>query len=217
LFARMIRPLVNLSVTLALATGGSACGWLEPPVERGQVLFQDNFSRPTSGWDRYQDDIYVSDYSEGSYRIAVFTPNTEVWARPHLELSDVRIDVIASKVDGPDDNVFGVICRYQNTDNFYFFLISSDGYSGIGAYKDGVETLLSSDTMLPAQSIRQGPATNFIRAECVGQQLALYINSVLVAQTQDDEWPSGDVGLIAGTYAHPNVDIRFTNFSVLKP
>jgi hypothetical protein len=213
-----IRTYVSLillaSVMLILC---QACNLLEPPVESGSVLFQDDFSRNASGWDRYSDDTYVTDYESGGYRIAIFTPETNVWARPHLNFDDTMVQVMATKLDGPDDNVFGVLCRYQDAKNFYFFLISSDGYCGIGIYQDGGEILLSSDAMLPSEAINQGEDTNHIRADCVGEELSLYINGALAAQAIASDWARGDVGLIAGTYDKPGTDLLFENFSVLLP
>ncbi|UCF60230.1 MAG: hypothetical protein JSV37_10735 [Anaerolineaceae bacterium] len=194
-----------------------ACNLLEPPIDSGSVLFQDDFSRTASGWDRYSDDTYLTDYQNGGYRIAIFTPDTNVWARPHLDLGDTVIQVLTTKLDGPDDNVFGVLCRYQDARNFYFFLISSDGYCTIGIYQDGSEILLSSDAMLPFEAINQGEDTNHIRADCVGEELSLYINGALAAQARASDWAQGDVGLIAGTYDKPGTDILFENFSVLLP
>lgn len=211
-----LRPSLLLK-TLVLLVVCQSCTWLEPPVETGAVLFQDDFSRVASGWDRYIDDTYVTDYADGAYRIGIFTPETSAWARPHLEFSDVRIQVSATKADGSDNNVFGVLCRYQDAQNFYFFLISSDGYSGIGVYRDGVETLMSDDSMLPSEAILQGSTTNNIQAECIGDVLTLYINGVQEVQVQTTEWSQGDVGLIAGTYTQPGTEILFERFSVIKP
>jgi hypothetical protein len=203
-----------VSALLALC---QACNLLEPPVESGSVLFQDDFSRTASGWDRYSDDTYHTDYKDGGYRIAVFTTETNVWTRPHLDFGDTLVQVMATKLNGPDDNVFGVLCRYQDARNFYFFLMSSDGYYGIGIYLDGEEILLSDEAMLPSELINQGEATNHIRADCVGEELSLYINGALVAQAIATDWTRGDVGLIAGTYDKPGTDILFESFSVLLP
>ena len=208
-------PLILLAS--AIATLCQACDLLEPPVESGSVVYQDDFSRTASGWDRYSDDTYLTDYERGGYRITIFTSETNVWARPHLEFGDTLVQVLATKLNGPDDNVFGVLCRYQDALNFYFFLMSSDGYYGIGIYQDGEEILLSNDAMLPSDVINQGEATNHIRADCVGEELSLYINGVLVAQASATDWTRGDVGLIAGTYEIPGTDILFENFSVLLP
>lgn len=206
-----------LLASCVLVSLAQACGWLEPRVESGSVLFQDDFSRPTSGWDRYRDAVYEADYMGDAYRIAVFASETEVWARPRLNISNVRIEVIATKVSGSNDNLFGVICRYQDAGNFYFFVISSDGYAGIGIHKNGAESLLSFDTMQPAQAVKRGDASNLIRAACIDKELSLHVNDTLVARVQAEDWTEGDVGLIVGTYAQPEVEIEFDNFSVQKP
>jgi len=183
----------------------------------GDVVFQDDFSRPVSGWDRYYDATYSSDYHEGGYRIHVLEPNTDAWAIPHLDLADVQIEVDATKLGGPEDNIYGVVCRYKDARNFYFFLVSSDGYSGIGVYKDGRRRLLTDESLLPSEAVNRGDIPNHIRADCNGYQLRLFVNGILVAETQAAEFPSGDVGLIAGSYGQPGTEILFDNFSVLKP
>ena len=195
-----------------------ACSWFMPEAESGAILYQDDFSRPESGWDRYHDDVYSADYELGTYHVRLFAADTEVWARPHLDLPNVRIEVIATKLTGPDDNVYGIVCRYQDADNFYFFIISSDGYAGIGVHKNGESVLLGEDTMQPAAVIQTGNTSNLIRAVCDGEKLRLHVNGVLVTSTEETEdWLEGDVGLIVGTFAEPEVEIEFDNFSVTKP
>ena len=118
---------INLiAILLFVSLLVAACSVTADP---GEVVFQDDFSRPVSGWDRYNDPTYSSDYYEGGYRIHVLEPNTDAWASPRLDLADVQIEVDATKLGGPDDNVFGVLCRYKDSRNFYFFLVSSDGYT----------------------------------------------------------------------------------------
>lgn len=182
------------------------------------VLFQDNFSNPASGWDRVNVKDGITDYTaEGAYRILVNLPNTDVWSNPGLTFTDVRIEVDATKVGGPDDNDFGVQCRYQDDNNFYFFLISSDGYYAIGKVKDGEQILLSGESMDYSDAVLQGMATNHIRADCVGAHLALYVNGVTLAAVEDGDLTQGDVGLMAGTFDQPGTDILFDNFTVLQP
>jgi hypothetical protein len=186
-------------------------------ADPGEVVFQDDFSRAVSGWDRYYDATHSSDYHEEAYRIHVLESNTDAWAVPHLDLDDVQIEVDATKLGGPDDNVYGVLCRYKDARNFYFFLVSSDGYSGIGVYKDGRRRLLTDESLLPSEAVNRGEVLNHIRADCNGYLLRLFVNGHLVAETQAAEFSSGDVGLIAGTYGQPGAEILFDNFSVLQP
>lgn len=213
----LIRGIAIALLTMGFLASLAACGMFGLPTEPGAILFQDAYSDPNSGWDRYEDSTYVSDYFDGRYIIGVFAPDTDAWANPGLEFGDVRIDVEARKDAGPDDNAYGVLCRYQDLRNFYFFLISSDGYTGIGISKEGRRKLISGDTMLPSDSVVRGEAINIIRAECEGYDLRLLVNGDLVVEAQASEWTRGDVGLIAGTYASPGVVVSFDNFSVRNP
>jgi hypothetical protein len=192
----------------------------EGETDSGQpsnVLFQDDFSDPSSGWDRVNEEEGITDYMDGAYRIFVNTRNTDVWSNPRLNFDDTQIEVDAKKVGGDDNNDFGVICRYKDTNNFYFFLISSDGYYGIGKILDGEQLLIGDEQMQPNEDINQGNATNKLRADCVGNKLSIHVNGVLLAEHQDDSFTSGDVGLVAGSFNNPGTDIHFDNFIVRKP
>ncbi len=195
----------------------AACALWHLPKESGAILFQDDFSSSNSGWDHNQNEVYFSGYHDGTYRITISQPNMEVWALPGLEFSDVAIDVSITKDDGPDNNIFGVLCRYQNPGNFYFFIVSSDGYSGIGYYHDGQREMLSGQPLLPSDAVIQGTATNTLHIECVGERLTLFANGQIIHEVQSALLRSGDVGLFAGTYDQAGTDIRFDNFSVSNP
>jgi pectate lyase len=203
-------------------TGG---GIVPQPTQGGsnsalQVLFQDDFSNVNSGWDRSHNEYGSTDYENGGYRINVIQVNAFFFANPYKTFqNDVHIEVDATKIAGPDDNAFGVQCRYQDVDNYYFFYISSDGYTGIGIDNAGTKTIISSsDGNLASDSnIIQGAATNHIRADCIGTSLTLYVNGTQIAQATDSTFTGGDVGLIAKTFTVAGTDILFKNFVVLKP
>lgn len=183
----------------------------------GGVLFQDDFSDTSSGWDRVNLPDGVTDYANGVYRIRVNATNTERWAKPGLSFTDVRIEVDATKIAGDDDNIFGTICRYQDNENFYFFIVSSDGYYGIGKFKNDQLLLIGVDSMPPSEHINQGNTTNHLRSDCVGSTLTMYANGEKLAEFHDSDFSYGDVGLVAGALATPGTDIHFDNFMVLKP
>ena len=185
-----------------------------------KVLFQDNFGDPNSGWDQTTGADGTTDYQNGGYRINVLTPNVSLWANPSKDFqNDVSVEVDAAKTAGPDDNAFGVICRYQDTENYYKFYITSDGYTGISKEENGDSTVISSPDgkIQPVDGINQGVATNHIRADCVGSILTLFANGTQVATATDTAFTGGDVGLIARTYDTAGTDILFTNFVVSKP
>ncbi|MFN8411617.1 MAG: hypothetical protein U0Z26_04445 [Anaerolineales bacterium] len=209
--------LILITCTLACAYTPTATGTVqESAIPSGTVLFQDDFAQPTTGWDRLQASEGIMDYDSGGYRILVNSLQTNFWSTPHQNLTDVRIEVDTGKIAGPDENRIGLICRFTG-DDYYFFLISSDGYYGMGVYKGGQALLLGQSEMQASSNINKGLAINHLRADCVGNTLTFYVNGFQLAQVQDSTLTKGDLGLLAGTFATPGVDVVFDNFVVLKP
>ncbi len=190
-----------------------------PGLTRGtalpvDVLFQDDFANPQSGWKRVNDPAGSSDYAGGRYRITVNSASSEIWANPGLSFTDAAVEVDATQAGGPDNNLFGVVCRYADPEHFYFFALSSDGYYGIGKMNDGRMELIDMQAFEPSEAILRGKQTNHIRAECAGEALRLYANGQKLAEVQDADYARGDAGLIAGTLEKPGTDILFDNFAV---
>jgi hypothetical protein len=121
----------------------------------GALLFEDDFSDVGSGWDRVDNGEGGTDYFGGTYRIWADKPSVDYWGNPGRVLQDVWISVAASKAAGPDDNDFGVICRYRDTENFYALLISSDGFYGIQKFEGGEMTWIGQDQMLSSPLIHR--------------------------------------------------------------
>ncbi len=212
---------VLLFASLACSFGGNLLPNGQGGNSNSNVLFRDDFSNTSSGWDSRNDADGITDYYNNSYRIMVNKTQFDFWANPGLTTlpSDVSTEVDATKNGGPDNNDFGILCRYQDTSNFYELLASSDGYVGIVLVKDGNPTTISSSdhNLQPSDTVKQGTATNHLRADCVGDALTLYVNGQKAASAQDSSFSNGDVGLIAGTFDTAGADILFDNFVVSKP
>ena len=211
-FAVFLVPLLVLTLACS-ALGGPEISAPGDP----SALFSDDFSDPDSGWDRVQADEGVTDYDNGRYRIFVDQSQHDYWANPGLSFTDVQVEADATKIGGPDDNDFGLVCRYQDNENFYAFLISSDGYYSIMKYSGGSSETLGADAMLSTDAVIQGDSTNHLRADCIGDSLTLYANGERLHAVTDSAFSSGDVGLIAGTFDEPGADIAFDDFVVLQP
>ena len=129
----------------------------------------------------------------------------------------MRIEVEATKVNGPDDNSFGIICRYQDVGNFYRFIATSDGYAGIILVQDNNMINLSGENLTPITIALPGNATNKLRVDCIGDILSLFVNGEEVLSVQDPTFSNGDVGLFAGTFDIIGTEILFDNFIVTSP
>ncbi|MBW8010917.1 MAG: hypothetical protein FVQ83_06710 [Chloroflexi bacterium] len=197
---------------------------LEPATQTEEVtpestsLFEDDFSNQNSGWPVTNDASGFNGYNQGNYRIFVTQPNLVLWATPGQNFTNVSIEVQTTKLGGDDDNQFGVICRHTDLNNLYAIMISSDGYYGFFKKINNSDlTLIGSEQMNISDAINQGDAANQLRVDCIGIDLALYVNDTLVDQVQDSDLTSGDIGLIAGTFDIPGTDIQFDNFVVTNP
>ena len=185
-------------------------------VPSGTMLFKDDFSSPASGWDHTKYAEGVMDYDGGGYRILVNALQANFWSTPHRDFSDVRIEVDAGKLAGPDENRIGLICRSDGK-AYYFFIMSSDGYYGLGIFTNGQAALLGQTEMQSSDKINTGTAVNHLRADCNGDDLVFYINGSQLADVHDQTLQHGDVGLLAGSFNQPGVDVVFDNFVVIKP
>jgi hypothetical protein len=206
----LIVCLVILSLMLA------SCELISP-APSGSVLFQDDFSSTSSGWSQSEDSTGIAQYVQGAFRLAISKTQAGKVSTPGLTFSNVRLETDTIPLGGPQNNNFGLVCRYQDDQNFYFFTISSDRYFGIGKYKDGKLTLLGNGQMQTSDAIHEGNSPNHLRFDCVGDRLTGYSNGVELLKTQDSDIEAGDIGIIAGTLNEPGVDILFDHFTVFQP
>ena len=186
-------------------------------IPSGAVLYNETFLDPESGWRTSNSNgSYVIYQAEGLH-FFVDQPNLDLWSSPGLKFQDVRIEAEAIKIDGPDNNAYGILCRFQDEKNFYAFVISSDGYAGIYKVVDGDYTLLNHQSMELSSVIRQGEAINYLSASCESDQLNFTVNRELLFEVEDEQFQSGDIGLMAGSFDDPQVNIFFDNLTVFKP
>lgn len=218
------KSVLILSLALVLVFTLTACsltqflptGLIDNGSTDSNVLFEDDFSKTSSGWDKWSGDSGSTDYVDGTYQIMVNDPQYDLWANPGENFTDVSVEVDAVMVGGPEDNDFGILCRYVDVENYYFGIVSSDGYFAIGTLIDGDQQIFS-ENMQQSDAINTGYESNRIRFDCVGNTLSLYANGTLLEQQTDSSFSSGDVGLMAGTFDTAGTQIAFDNFVVTKP
>jgi serine/threonine protein kinase len=185
---------------------------LSDTIDTGTLF--DDFSNPDSGWWVYQGNEGLMGYQAGSFQIKVDIPDWYLINSPGYITNDATIEVEAYKSSGPDNNLFGIICRYQDSQNFYFFVIGSSGYYGIGKVLGGEPLLITNEGNTYSSAINQGRTSNLLRADCIENTLTLYANNTRLVEVEDFEYTTGAVGLFVGTFDIYGVNILFDNFKV---
>lgn len=195
----------------------------EATCDEGGALFFDSFDgQQDCGWQTYNQRGAIAELEPdaGVLQMTTSQPGEIWWTNPGRDFNDVIITTQATQISGPDDNAYGVICRYQDEANFYIFLISGDGYYAIGKYQTGspqIIYLTEGGEYVFSDVINQGAATNQIRATCQGNQLSLAVNGIPLATVSDPTFVRGDVGTAISTLQPGTSVIQFDDFQVLAP
>jgi len=200
-------------MSVALVALPVACG--------GQVgaslPWSDDFSDSASGWLAESDASAEVGYHNSVMRILIRMPNSLAWASAEREFSNFRLAVEATQVAGPDDNEYGVLIRMKDPDHFYRFSISGDGYYLVSKYNGEMWETLSGDDWLFSDAIHLGTATNLLEVVCQGGTMTLFVNGIQLVEVNDTSYSRGDVGLYAGSFFEPGVEIHFDNVRVEAP
>jgi len=208
---------LGMMVLAACSMGGSGVD----ECTDGGALFQDDFSgEKECGWSLYNRGGAVVEIEDGVMRMSTSQPGQVWWTNPGQSFDDVIVSTDVRQVSGPNDNAYGTICRYQNEENFYVFLISGDGYYTIGKYTSdspAITYLTENGEYQFSDVINQGNATNQIRSSCIGQELSLAVNGITLATVTDPTFVIGDVGLAVSTLELGTAVVEFTDFRVVAP
>ncbi len=205
---------------LTLCLGLSACQ--RETIASGTVLLQDDFSDNTQQWNTQIAPDSETRLAQGVFEIEVLGSQLNVWSSPTKQtFSAVKIEVTASSPSGVLENGFGVICGLQDADHFFFFLISSDGYYGVGQRKDGETTYLhdSSGDMSPSAHILPAPQANHLQATCNGTQLTFLVNGQNLADIKltEGQVPQGEIALLAKSLFEGGFTAQFDNLKITQP
>jgi hypothetical protein len=219
------------------------------PVEVGKVAYAATFDDFTDDWELYQGRL-TSQIQDSTLQLEADETSKKHFSVSKQYWDNFDFSVQTSPRDGPLNNGYGVIFRLQNKgnaspddDDFYLFLISSDGYYQITRSLNGQQKELS--TWIPSPYVTQGlNVTNNLRVVAVGDRFHFYINSQpvqlclpnnlegvstfderrggcidgqMVDELTDASIPSGQLGVVIQTLDEPGVLVSFDNVVVLGP
>jgi len=186
------------------------------PTPSGPAVWvQDDFSDPASGWGTGGDADGLLEYQAGQYVVKVNQASLLVWGTHRTkDIAGVHIAVEASSIGEAADPAFGVICHYQDDQNFYYLGIGVDGYYAIAKYEADELTILTDEegNWIQSDQIEPNAETYQIEADCGGGRLTLYIDGEPIASVEDQAFHSGKVGLFARSFEDADVEVRFDNF-----
>jgi len=183
------------------------------------ILFQDDFSNPTSGWMVTKTDYAEFGYLDGEYRILLNKADFNTYSLlPKQTFDNCSVEADVRLAAGPSNGVFGIICRAeanaQAVHTAYVFAIRADGFYAIlkrtsPSFWDAIAYGKES------KAIKPGNAVNHLRADCSGDTLTFYVNGEKLLEKTDAAFKAGGVGFAVTTQPKSEtLDVRFDNFVV---
>lgn len=216
-FINALRPIkLALPMIEAAQRGEVAISSSDDPVDAdipqgGTTLFADDFSDTSSGWDNETWESGSTLYAGGEYRIEVIPDGLIVWSNAGRNFSDVVISVEARVIAPVGDGGLGVICRYQDYENFYSMEVYENGFYAIYKQQDAETIELSAG--LHNEGLVSS-STSEVRAACVGDTLTLAVDGIVLAEAQDTAFTRGDIGLAGITFNVGGIIVGFDNLLV---
>lgn len=158
-----------------------------------ESLLEDDFAAGDA-WRSYAADDLFLGVQDGAYKID-FVGRKFVWTQGEAPFTDVVMEADLRQVSDYDHNAYGLACRLDpaNSGRGYYFLISGDGFTSI-RWSDG-RSLQAIVEARPSQHIKLGKGNNRVRAVCIGDYLALWVNDEFAAEARDRRASQGLVGM----------------------
>lgn len=102
--------------------------------------------------------------------------------------------------------------RNINNGDGYLFLVAGGGrFAIMRSLGRGLTPLVN---WTESSAINAGAAQNRIRAVCMGNYLALYVNGQFLADVSDDTYTDGQVALLAAAAGRTGVQVSYDNLTV---
>ncbi len=219
------------------------------PVETGKIAYAATFDDFIGDWNLYEGRLKAA-IENSALSLAADDTNKKPFSVAKQHWGDFDFSVQASPADGPLNNGYGIIYRLQNKgntspddDDFYLFLVSSDGYYQVTRSLNGVQKELSN--WIPSPLVNQGiGVTNTVRVVAVGDRFQFYINDQpvqvcipdnpdgistynefnggciegqMLDVLVDSSIPGGQIGVVIQTLDEPGVVVNFDNITVVGP
>lgn len=175
------------------ASGGYAAG-----SGSGKVLFQDDFSNNYNDWAEQDDGTVYLKVQYGLYYVRDENSMRKTWKSIDInQYEDFRIEALIQKVDGLNNNSYGIFWGGDDNNNYYLFSVSGDGHFLHAAYSGGSWEYIVNWTK--SEAINKYNATNKLAVQKSGNQLQLFINDTYVTQAPFRSFYGDFVGFAAAS------------------
>jgi hypothetical protein len=197
---------------------------LSTSAPQASRTYTEDFSTTNGAWPEVTTDNYEVGYSNmQNYSISLLQPNRLAYVVPphHLQEPFMNVIVSVNVRPGLQDGAFGILCGFQDANNFYAVKVSGTQYS-IYKVVQGKTTFLTDPQWKPTDNIQKLDNNGYINllVNCMGSSIGVQINNFGQKVVMDDanSFPTGDVAIFAASGTTKGYDsyntIFFDDFSL---
>ncbi len=181
------------------------------PTPQGQLLF-DDFSDPFAGFGIKADEDGGVSY-ENETLLFTSRRNGVFWfsLSERLNVADVMVTVAAAFQDGVTNVDMGIICRWQDVDNFVALTVNPAGSATIWERVNGEITVLAEGV---AAAISPGQTVQ-LQATCQEENVALSRDGASLLSATTDSLEAGDVALLTRQRVEGELTVSFDEIRVI--
>lgn len=198
-----------------------ACGsGLDTTLVPNDALFADSFTAGSTGdWLVEGDELGQTAVINDQMRIAVNAPNTiQFTTLMDPIFTDFVAQIDAAVLAGGLDSSYGILFRMQNESQFYRFAVMGTGKYILERRDANGSWARLVDGWQDTAVVQTGMnVSNRLRVEAVGPNIAIFANDELLARVVDTTYTAGTLGLEAGTFGQPGLEVIFDNLIVTEP
>jgi hypothetical protein len=129
---------------------------------------------------------------------------------------DLTIEVEARLIEGPAGSEMGIVCRWQDDDNYVAGALRNDGMVSVWRKSGGVDMRWLDWTALPPSG-EDPKAVRALRLTCAGSDVRFAVDGVEVATASDPAPTAGSLALIAGPLEPGPFLVAFDQFEARQP
>jgi hypothetical protein len=146
--------------------------------ERSDTLVTDDFSSNQFDWDESGDEISENGFLDGAYYIRILEPEYLSWAFVPVDFSATQIEFDFWVSEGSVDGAVGVVCFYEDNDNFYYIEVDAGaGRFGFRRYIFNEYEYLGDEEWFSTTALNP-TELNHVVFECQPDLLSVTMNGV---------------------------------------
>jgi hypothetical protein len=190
-------------------------GIIPQPTQSARIIFSDDFSSPTSGWTRTNQDGHLLSYSEGSY-LTIAPMHERGWVNVGMsptKFTDAVLSVDFHIVSGDSNDTSAIVAwRVQDWKNYYALFLSDNGFINVSRLENGQLVPVYDWTEEPA--INTDYQVNHVDIVFVQETSTIYLNKTLITSFKDAKYKMGQVGLGGFSATDSSIEVRYDNLVI---